>query len=260
MKVHWITALAFSCLLAVSLAQEDPIFYFAQMTDTHFGSSEHAHRTRDVVEQINKLPLEIAFVAHTGDIGSDNLDDGKTSDIALEVMNQLKVPIHYTPGNHDILRKRLDPTLSVYTNRFGRLAYSVEYHGVVMIFLYSEPLASTFEVKDYDALAELEKLLRATNGRPSIIFHHSPSVDDFYRNTMHDGWRADLREKWVRLINSYNVRAVVAGHFHRDEIHWLGKVPLYVSSSVAGYWGRQGSYRIYEYKDGRLSYRTQYLR
>jgi hypothetical protein len=52
---------------------------------------------------------------------------------------------------------------------------------------------------------------------------------------------------------------VIAGHFHRDELHWVGDVPLFVCAPLAGYWGRQGSYRIYEYKDGRLGYRTQYL-
>jgi hypothetical protein len=29
--------------------------------------------------------------------------------------------------------------------------------------------------------------------------------------------------------------------------------------SVAGYWGRQASFRLYEYRDGRVGYRTIYL-
>jgi UDP-2,3-diacylglucosamine pyrophosphatase LpxH len=63
----------------------------------------------------------------------------------------------------------------------------------------------------------------------------------------------------VKLINSYNVKAVIAGHFHRDELHWLENVPLYVSSPVAGYWGRQATFRIYEYSNGKIGYRTQYI-
>jgi UDP-2,3-diacylglucosamine pyrophosphatase LpxH len=65
--------------------------------------------------------------------------------------------------------------------------------------------------------------------------------------------------KWVALINQYNVKAVITGHFHRDEFHWLDKVPLYVSVPVAEKFGRQAGFRIYEYKNGKLGYTTQYL-
>jgi UDP-2,3-diacylglucosamine pyrophosphatase LpxH len=76
---------------------------------------------------------------------------------------------------------------------------------------------------------------------------------------MHEGWKLQMRRQWERLVNSANVKGVIAGHFHRAEQHWVGDVPLYVAPSVAGFWGRQGSYRIYEYRNGRLAYRTQYL-
>ncbi|MFW6303548.1 MAG: metallophosphoesterase family protein, partial [Candidatus Sumerlaeota bacterium] len=76
---------------------------------------------------------------------------------------------------------------------------------------------------------------------------------------MHGGWRPEYREAWIKLINRYNVKAVIAGHFHRAEQHWLGDVPLYVAPPVAGYWGRQASYRLYHYQAGRLSFTTQYL-
>jgi UDP-2,3-diacylglucosamine pyrophosphatase LpxH len=76
---------------------------------------------------------------------------------------------------------------------------------------------------------------------------------------MHRGWRKEVREKWERLLNSANVKAVIAGHFHRDEFHWLGEVPLYVAEPVAGYWGRQCTFRIYEYRGGKVGYRTVYV-
>jgi len=76
---------------------------------------------------------------------------------------------------------------------------------------------------------------------------------------MHDGWPDDVQGKWIELINSFNVIAVIAGHFHRDEHHWLGNVPLYVAAPIAEFFGRQVSYRIYEYKNGRVGYRTVYV-
>ncbi len=53
--------------------------------------------------------------------------------------------------------------------------------------------------------------------------------------------------------------AAIAGHFHRDEFHDLGGVPLLVAAPVSGRFGRQTSFRIYEYDSGRLTYRTWYL-
>ncbi|MDY6906314.1 MAG: hypothetical protein SWH61_16705 [Thermodesulfobacteriota bacterium] len=55
----------------------------------------------------------------------------------------------------------------------------------------------------------------------------------------------EIKEKWKTLINTYNVKAIVAGHFHRDELHWLGDVPVYIAPPVAGYWGRKAAFRIY---------------
>ena len=64
---------------------------------------------------------------------------------------------------------------------------------------------------------------------------------------------------WEKLVNTHNVKAVIAGHFHRDEFHWLGHVPLYVSGPVANFWNRNATFRLYEYRNGQIGYRTQYL-
>ena len=43
------------------------------------------------------------------------------------------------------------------------------------------------------------------------------------------------------MVNGHNVKAVIAGHFHRDEHHWIGDVPLYVSDKFKGK-SKQGLY------------------
>ena len=94
---------------------------------------------------------------------------------------------------------------------------------------------------------------------PVIICHHRPSIEDFYMNEMHPGWPVHKKGRWEHLINSHNVKAVLAGHFHKDEQHWLGNVPLYIAPPMSNDFGRQATFRIYEYRNGKLSYRTQYL-
>ncbi len=254
-----ISLLWFTCINGYAEERQDDHFYFVQISDTHFGYGDHLDRTRKAVERINHLPMKIKCVVHTGDITMDLLEDKKVVDSGLSIMEKLSVPIHYVSGNHDILQKKLESSRKVYMKRFGGMISQVEYDGVLFIFVYTEPLRKSFTIEGYQPIKQLEEYLKTSKGKPVIIFHHAPSVEDFYNNIVHMGWKADTREKWVKLINAYNVKAVIAGHFHRDEHHWLGNVPLYVSSSIAGFWGRQASFRIYEYRNGKIGYRTQYL-
>lgn len=234
-------------------------FNFVQITDTHFGVANHYERTRIAVEGINALPVPIKCVVHTGDITQNNILKDKIVDEGLAILSKLKVPIHYVAGNHDILAQKLESTREAYVAKFGGLITQAEYDGVVFIFVYTEPLRKSFTIKGYHPLEELENILREAGCKPVLVFHHAPSADDFYNNKFHNTWKLEIRRKWVDLLNSYNVKAVIAGHFHRDELHWLGRVPLYVSSSIAGYWHRQALFRIYEYRDGKIGYSTQYI-
>lgn len=239
--------------------QQDNHFYFVQMTDTHFDHGDHLKRTKKVVAEINHLPMPIQCVVHTGDITMDRITDEKITDAGLSIFKNLKVPIHFVAGNHDILPEKLKKTCKLFDEKFGGLISQAEYHHVLFVFICTEPLRKSFTIKNYHPLKQLEAMLKNADGKPVIIFHHAPSVDDFYNNTKHKGWNTGMKKKWIELINAYNVKAVIAGHFHRDEHHWLGNVPLYVCPPVAGYWGRQATYRIYEYRNGKIGYRTQYI-
>jgi 3',5'-cyclic AMP phosphodiesterase CpdA len=252
-------AIAFGCSVLNAQEKRTAHFYFAQITDTHFGSRDHLERTRKIVRRLNALPMKIACIVHTGDIMADRIDEPDLVSRALAVMGNLKAPIHYVPGNHDILSIRPQSTAPIYQTAFGDLITAAEYHQVVFLFVYTEPLRKAFSVKGYQPLKQLRQHLEKARANPVIIFHHAPSVKNFYNNKVHRGWQSEIKKQWIELINAYNVKAVIAGHFHRDEFHWLGKVPLYIAPPVAGYWGRQAAYRIYEYRDGKVSYSTQYL-
>ncbi|NOU36402.1 MAG: hypothetical protein HOO88_06495 [Kiritimatiellaceae bacterium] len=237
----------------------EPVF-FVQITDTHFGLQEHADRARAAVKTINALPVKIAFVAVTGDIMHDCIMDSNVVSEALTIFSGLKAPVHYVPGNHDLLKKSPEETVAVFTNRFGPLISSAEYGGVEFVFVCTEPLSNGIKIQGYDPVSSLDKLLQAHAGQPAVIFNHAPSVDDFYGNSSHSGW-GDSKEglRWTELLNRYPVKAVIAGHFHRDELHWVGNIPLYAGPPLSSWLGRQAAFRVYEYHDGKLGYRTYYL-
>ena len=234
-------------------------FYFVHMTDTHVGAENNLELTQKIIEQINNLPMHIQCIVHTGDIVNDGMEDTIAVSNAIFALEKLEAPLLLIPGNHDIYRNNLDGTKDAYIERFGPLITEDEFGEIVFIGLYSNPLARSFSVEDFDPLSELEEALKRADDKPTVVFHHIPSVEDFYVNKMHDGWKKDTRSSWEEVLNAYNVIAVLAGHFHRDEHYWLGDVPLYISTPVSDHWGRQPSFRIFEYKNGRLNYRTQYL-
>ncbi|QHI68116.1 metallophosphoesterase family protein [Tichowtungia aerotolerans] len=250
-------AILFVLFAALGVFAGEP-FFFVQLTDTHFGQDDHFERGRAAVEQITALPMDIAFVVLTGDIVNDCITDSKTVERVFQTLEPLKVPVHFLPGNHDILEENIAETTAAYTNAFGPLITSAEYNGIRCIFVYTEPLTGEVVIPEYDPLVELELLLEE---QETLVFHHTPSVDSFYNGKAHAGWgRRDVGPQWVDLLNRYDVKAVLAGHFHRDEFHRLGEVPLFVAPPLSGRFGRQGSFRIYEYRDGHLSFRTVYLK
>jgi 3',5'-cyclic AMP phosphodiesterase CpdA len=237
----------------------DPGLYFVQITDTHFGDRDHLARTRRLVDRINNLPYEIACVVHTGDIFADNVADAAVRKAGLAELERLKAPLHLLPGNHDILEKSLEQTAGDYTRAVGPLIHQAEYGGVVFVFAYTEPAARGFTIPGYDPLPAIEAVLKQSAGKPVILFHHRPAVDDCYEFTLHPGWDPQARAALENLLRAYRVRAVITGHFHRDELHWLDGIPIFSAPPVAGYWGRQASFRLYHYEGGRLGYRTVYL-
>jgi Icc-related predicted phosphoesterase len=239
--------------------ESDADFYFVQISDTHFDGGENSRRTEAAVNAINKLPMKIEFVALTGDIMADNVLNENIAKQASEILAKIKAPLSLLPGNHDILPKKLQQTLLLYKKYFGELSHKKEVEGVVMLFIYTEPIRKNFQVEAYDPWQVLENELASAKEKPIIIFHHAPTPEDFYNNALHESWPAEARERWDKLINSFNVKGVIAGHFHRDEYHWSGNVPTFVGESIAHYWGRQAAYRIYHYKNGRLGYSTQYI-
>ena len=247
-------------VLAVPAKAAAEHFYFVQMTDSHFGADDNLERGRRVVELINQLPVPVEFVAHTGDILADLILDPGVVDQTLEVMAGLQAPHFYVPGNHDLHKTDSDKALAVYLERFGPLVRSEEFGGVVAIFLYVETLARDWPViSGYDPLAELEKALKQAGNRPVLLFQHTPPVGGHFRNVIYPGWAAENRQRWEKLVLGHNVKGVFTGHYHKDELHWIGEVPLFVAPPVSGSWGRQSTFRLYEYQDGKVSYRTVYL-
>ena len=258
-----IGCLLFLLLLPPTL-RGDETFRFVQLTDLHIdGGTDHVQRVTRAVDAINALPMPIEFVLVTGDLVNNNITNSNTVRRLTSLLRRLHPTVHVLPGNHDTVPKRWPETTNAYVQALGPMLTTFTCHGVVFLLLADETLHDTrlaAEHSDYKPMEWLEAQLRATTNQPVIVVHHRPCVEDFHDNTLHAGWPQPTRDRWTELVNRYRVSAEIAGHFHRDELYWVGNVPLYVAAPIAGYYGRQASFRLYEWRDGHLSYRTVYLR
>lgn len=235
-------------------------FYFVQITDTHWGVKGGLVMTRRAVEAINKLPLDIAFVVHTGDVMADSIRDEAVVSEGLAIMRGLKAPVHYLPGNHDILAGETKATERLFAKYFGKVGAKVEIRGVLCLFMCSELRDGDDRTPSRAQQDWIERNLAKDEQRQALVFLHRPPVADRLSSRVLEEWGEEKHPRWEQVFMEHpQIKAMVAGHLHRDELHWIGAVPVYVSSSVASFWDRQPSVRLYKYHEGRLTYWTIYL-
>jgi predicted MPP superfamily phosphohydrolase len=235
-------------------------FYFVQITDTHWGALDGVALTRRAVAAVNGLPVKVEFVVHTGDILADRIRDERIVNDGLDALKGLAAPLFFVPGNHDILRDDHAATARLFEKYFGAMGGRTVVKGVVCLFGSTEwpkDPASTPAQAECDWI---EKSLGAQEQRPVLVFQHRPPVRDLLAKTAVPADNEMSHPRWQGLFEEHpQIKALITGHLHRDELHWIGQVPIYVSSALARFWDRQPSFRLYKYEHGRLEYWTLYI-
>ena len=250
-------------------AKPEP-FWFAQITDTHHGMALHQWRFRRAIEEIAALPVPVECLAHTGDLSCDSL---RRDDVASEISNILALascPVVVSPGNHDLTFRWSNPTnrflesVDAYRRYLGPLGQVHETSNAVYIAMCTECIRQPDapEIPGWDALAFLEEALGRAPDKPAFVFTHVPDCDDFYDGSFHPGWTNPEAQAAFRAIlrRHPNARALIGGHFHRV-VHAENPdgVPTITAAPIATFWDRQGSYRLYKYENGSLTYQDLYI-
>jgi predicted MPP superfamily phosphohydrolase len=247
-------------LLSLKIFAGSADFYFVQITDTHWGDGDNLQRTKSAITAINNLPIQIEFVIHTGDMTTRKTEDQNLVDSGLSVMKACKFPVYYVPGNNDITEKSFKQYTALYVKNFGEINHRIDKEYFSIITLLNVEYKDTAGKVIYDPLSKLDSLLKTKpQSLPALIFQHCPTINDFYANAFHPGWPVDKLTQFQQLCEKHNVQGIFTGHFHRDEQHWIGHIPLFVSAPISGSWGRQSSFRVYHYQNGKVNYFTIYL-
>ncbi len=186
------------------------------MTDLHITSAgEYPHgydsrqtfvTTLDLIERVQ--PIDMIVI--TGDIAHYTLDGSICSWVSLH-LSSYRVPVYYTPGNHDL------PDLLADTGSYneglkgGELFYSLQLDDRRYIFL--DTSGHSVSDKQLSWLASVLADCSHTHKHPVIFMHHPPCPAGSLFMDRKYPFRGS--EAFGEVLQIYNdVIPVFCGHYH----------------------------------------------
>ncbi|MGD8903804.1 MAG: metallophosphoesterase [Anaerolineae bacterium] len=209
---------------------------FAQISDTHI-RPDAIERSQVLVDHLAEIEAGgYDFVIHTGDMMDE--PSAWAARAVKAVLSQLRIPIYFVPGNHDVYNPpmgeieapwwaRLEVNSSIeasYRGWFGPAWHTFNCRGVPMVGIDSLVINSGLpeEAEQWAWLEETLASIAAQKPRQIVLFTHRPlfigqpdeelDATDFanrYLVVAPPG-----RDRLLRLVRQYRVTAVLSGHIH----------------------------------------------
>ena len=212
-------------------------FSFVQISDTHIGFKKPANpdtlgTLRETIAKIKALPVQPDFVLHTGDI--THLATPEQFDMAQTALSEIKVPVHFIPGEHDIA-DGTNP--QPYLDRFGKGTkgegwYSFDANGVHFIGLIS--VVHLGDKGQGTLGAEQIKWLRddvahLSSSTPIVVMSHFPLWSLF------PDWSWGTVDGAVALaaLKRFGSVTVLNGHIHQVQQKVEGHITFHTARSTA---------------------------
>lgn len=181
---------------------------FAVVADSHIDPAVPAYSANlgDVYGHILAQPDAPAFVVHAGDVVESGLP-GEYEEYDRVEPAPLRDLVRAVPGNHEI---RWDEWAGErYAERFTRSSYSFDALGLHVVAMDPTQL---LQEPGYLTPAQLrwldDDLAAVPRGVPTVVVVHYPMGDDNHYVGNQAGF--------FRTVERYDVRAVIAGHIHRQ--------------------------------------------
>lgn len=210
---------------------------FVQISDSHIGFNKPANpdplsTLRETIAHIRALPVRPSFVLHTGDI--THLATPEQFDTAQAALSELGLPIHFVPGEHDIVGGT-DPR--AYLDRLGAGArgdgwYSFDVGGAHFI-----ALVNVVHLGDHgmgslgdDQIAWLkDDTAHLSASTPIIVFAHFP-MWALYPDW---GWGTADAAAALTALRRFGSVTVLNGHIHQVQQSIEGAMTFHTARSTA---------------------------
>src|SRR5579871_2759105 len=214
-----------------------PDLSFVQISDSHIGFNKDANKdviatAREAMAKIAALPVQPAFLLHTGDIS--HLSKPEEFDTASQLIKETKVShAFYVPGEHDLL----NDNGKLYMDRFGKGSkgngwYSFTQKGVHFIGLVNVMNLKAGGLGNLgdEQLAWLENDLKPLgSSTPIVVFAHIP----LWTVYPEWGWGTDDSAQALALLKRFGSVTVLNGHIHQTLQKVEGNVTFHTAMSTA---------------------------
>jgi len=217
-------------------------YFFIQLADPQFGlytrNQDFIRETELYQQAINHVNrLQPAFVVVCGDL-INQAGNTEQYDELMRITGTLdeNIPIHWLPGNHDVGEAPTPESIEIYQNLFGKDHYAFELNGSTFIVINTSIFFNpqTVPVENTTQFAFIHEQLHnalVRNSEHIFVFGHHP----FYLTDEPDPYwtlPSPIRDAIWSMFTGYNVRAVFAGHYHRNNILTVDNVEMITSAAV----------------------------
>ena len=221
-------------LAASAVAQPGQAFTFVQLCDTQLGMGgyeQDKESFRLAVKQINLLKPDLVFIC--GDLVNDTHDDHAYADFN-DINAGFAVPCYCTPGNHDVGTKTTAGLVERYIRMVDKDHQVIRHKGYTFVVtntsLWKNQVPGHSEKHQAWFRETLEKASKA--GSPVIVVgHYPPFIERPDEAEEYFNLGPKPRAEVLRLAKEHDVKAILAGHAHRNIITGYEGIPVVASAS-----------------------------
>lgn len=206
---------------------------FVQISDSHIGFTRPENpdvlgTLQKTIEAINAMPVQPAFVVHTGDV--THLSKPAQFDTAKEVLRALRSPLVVLPGEHDVIGSPAGFLATFGRNDAPKGWFSFDQGGVHFVSLIN---VFNFEIDGKlgtEQIDFVEKDLAAQRpATPIVVFAHVP----LYALFPPWGWTTQDGSRVLAALRRFDAVTVLNGHIHQIIQHTDGNIRFATAASTA---------------------------
>jgi 3',5'-cyclic AMP phosphodiesterase CpdA len=212
-------------------------FTFMQISDSHIGfkrpeNPDAIGTLKEAIDKIQAMQAKPSFMIHTGDI--THLSRADEFDDANQIIASARIPMHYVPGEHDIVDEDAG---KAYLERYGKGTkgagwYSFDQGGVHFIGLVNVVNLKAGGLGNLGAeqLEWLEDDLKGkSTSTPIVVFAHIP----LWIAYPEWGWGTEDGTKALAYLKRFGSVTVLNGHIHQLMQKVEGNVTFHTARSTA---------------------------
>lgn len=221
-------------------ASNNKPWFFIQITDPQFGMFEENEGFEKetiiyekAVNAINKLSPD--FVVITGDFVHNRNSEEQINEFKrITAMINSKIPVYYTPGNHDVGQIPDEKSLEKYKDNYGPDRFSFTHKGSSFIGFNTSLIKAQLLDLEKEQLTWLTQNLQESQQTEHIIlFCHYPFfIKTFDEPENYSNITFSDRDLYLKLFDKFNVNAIFSGHLHNNAYGEYGDIQLITTSAL----------------------------